>query len=105
MNPIGSSNLTVWVAGLAETVLAYAVFTVLQRHLNRFRLLKTVALQLNLLALAMFAMLFMSPLLVQLHRHVLAGVEAAALFLVVAIGLRVLDGLFFIQNPPQEKQE
>jgi small-conductance mechanosensitive channel/CRP-like cAMP-binding protein len=95
MDLTGASTVTQGLLGLGATALAYAVFTSLQRYLSRYRLLKAVALQLNLLALAMFAMLFMAPVLAQWHRYVLAALGAGALFLIVAISLRALDGFVF----------
>jgi small-conductance mechanosensitive channel/CRP-like cAMP-binding protein len=77
------------------TLAAWGFFALLLWLLRRVRPLRTVAGQLNLLALALFALLFLSPHLDRWHGYVIAGVEAAAVFLILIISLRGLDGLIF----------
>ncbi|MCE9616033.1 MAG: mechanosensitive ion channel family protein [Lentisphaerae bacterium] len=76
-------------------LLVYAAFILLQRALRRFALLRSVSVQLNLLMLSLLLMLFLSPVLEQMHHHVLAGVLAAATFLGLAIALKLFDVVAF----------
>lgn len=86
-----------WLIGLVATLVAYVIFTFLQRFLRRNHFLRTIAFQLNLLVLALLALLFLSPQLAGLHRYVLSAVQATAVFLLVVIVLRAIDIFFFDQ--------
>lgn len=76
-------------------VLLYALFTLSQRHWGRSPLLRGVAVQLNLLVLALLVLTCLSPLLARLHVYVLNGCAAFAVFLGVAIGTKLLDAFLF----------
>ena len=84
-----------WLGGLGYTLLAYVIFTVLQRFLRRNHFLSLISFQLNLLAFAVFALLFLTPQMVSLHHDVLSAVQVFAIFLLVVIGLRAFDIFFF----------
>jgi small-conductance mechanosensitive channel/CRP-like cAMP-binding protein len=86
-----------WLIGLVSTLAAYVIFTFLQRFLNRTLFLKTIAFQLNLLVLALLALLFLSSQLAGLHRYVFSAVQAIAVFLLIVIVIRAIDILFFDQ--------
>jgi small-conductance mechanosensitive channel len=86
-----------WLIGLVSTLVAYFLFTFLQRLLNRNHFLGIIAFQLNLLVLVLLALLFLTPQLAGLHLHVLSAVRVIAVFLLVVIGLRTIDILFFDQ--------
>lgn len=93
-----------WLIGLVSTLVAYFLFTFLQRLLNRNHFLGVIAFQLNLLVLALLALLFLTPQLAGLHLHVLSAVRVIAVFLLVVIGLRAIDILFFDQLRHRRKQ-
>jgi small-conductance mechanosensitive channel len=78
-----------------SVLVAYVLFTVLQRFLRRNHFLKTIAFQINLLILALLALLFLSPQLAGLHHYVFSAVQAIAVFLLIVIIFRALDILFF----------
>ena len=80
---------------LLGLLVVYALFTVLQRVWRRVRILGVIAIPLNLLVLALLALVFLAPVLARLHRYVHDGFTAAAVFMGVVISLRVLDVLFF----------
>jgi len=86
-----------WFIGLVSMLVTYVIFTFLQRFLNGYHFLRGIAFQLNLLVLALLALLFLTPQLVGLHRYVLSAVQATAVFLLVIIGLRAIDMFFFDQ--------
>jgi len=86
-----------WMIGLASTLIAYVLFTFLQRFLHRSHFLKIIAFQLNLLALALLSLLFLTPQLAGLHHYVLSAVQVVVFFLLIVIGLRAIDILFFDQ--------
>ena len=86
-----------WHIGLVSTLVAYVIFTFLQRFLRRIHFLKVIAFQLNLLALALLTLLFLNPQLAGLHHYVLSAVQATAAFLFVFITLRTIDIFFFDQ--------
>jgi uncharacterized membrane protein YjjP (DUF1212 family) len=50
-----------WLIGLVSTLVAYFLFTFLQRLLNRNHFLGIIAFQLNLLVLVLLALLFLTP--------------------------------------------
>jgi small-conductance mechanosensitive channel/CRP-like cAMP-binding protein len=78
----------------------YLLFTAAQRlFLGRNAFLRSVALQLNLLALTLLTLGFLGPTLERIHPHVRTGVQAAALFLCVTIGLKLGDLFFFDRLP------
>jgi small-conductance mechanosensitive channel/CRP-like cAMP-binding protein len=77
----------------------YLAFTGAQRFMARSPFLRSVALQLNLLAFALLALAFLGPVLDQFHAYVRAGVQAAALFLCITIGLKLGDLFFFDRLP------
>lgn len=74
---------------------AYAIFTMVQRFLVRHLLLRRIGLQLNLLVLSLLLLLCLEPLLAVLPAGVRSGVQAAALFFGIMVGVSVLDVLFF----------
>ncbi len=86
-----------WLIGLVSTLVAYIIFTFLQRFLHRTHFLKIIAFQLNLLALALLALLFLTPQLAGLHQYVLSAVQVTAVFLLIVIIIRAIDILFFDQ--------
>ena len=86
-----------WLIGLVSTLVAYVIFTFLQRLLHRNHFLRIIAFQLNLLVLALLTLLFLTPQLAGLHRYVLSAVQVIVFFLLVVIGLRAIDILFFDQ--------
>jgi small-conductance mechanosensitive channel len=86
-----------WLIGLVSTLAAYIIFTFLQRFLHRNHFLKIIAFQLNLLVLALLALLFLSPQLTGLHQYVLSAVKAMTVFLLIVIIIRTIDILFFDQ--------
>ena len=91
----GAFNLHTGWRGIAATLLAYVLFSLLQRYLSRYPILKAVSLQLNLFVLALALMLFLSDPLARIEPGVLTGVRAAAVFLALVIGLRLGDRLYF----------
>jgi small-conductance mechanosensitive channel len=93
----GTFQIGDWFIGLLSTLVAYVIFTVLQRFFNRYYFPKAIAFQLNLLALACFALLFLTSQLAGLHRYVFSTVQAAAVFMLIVIGLRAIDIFFFDQ--------
>ncbi|MBA4422449.1 MAG: hypothetical protein C0390_05010 [Syntrophus sp. (in: bacteria)] len=86
-----------WLIGLVSTFVAYVIFTFLQRFLHRIPFLRIIAFQLNLLALALLTLLFLTPQLTGLHHYVLSAVQATAVFLLVVIVFRAIDIFFFDQ--------
>jgi small-conductance mechanosensitive channel/CRP-like cAMP-binding protein len=86
-----------WFIGLAFTLSAYVMMTLLQRFLRRYHFLRTIAFPLNLLFLASLLLLFLAPQLANLHRHVLAAVQTTAIFLLAVIVLQAIDVLFLDQ--------
>ena len=86
-----------WLIGLVSTFVAYVMFSSLQRFLHRIDFLRVIAFQLNLLALALLTLLFLTPQLAGLHHYVLSAVQATAVFLLVVIVLRAIDIFFFDQ--------
>jgi small-conductance mechanosensitive channel/CRP-like cAMP-binding protein len=92
--PMGSIDVADAMPRLAGLVAVYVLVTISQRLLRRFRLLNVIALPLNLLVLVLLALGFLAPVLAQLHPYARKGCEAAALFLGIAVGLKVVDVLF-----------
>ena len=86
-----------WLSGLVSTLVAYILFTILQFVLRRNHFLRMIAFQLNLLALALLAIYFLTPQLAGLHLYVLSAVQVTAVFLLIVIGLRAVDIFFFDQ--------
>ncbi len=86
-----------WFIGLLSTLVAYVIFTVLQRFLNRYYFLKVIAFQLNLLVLICLALLFLTSQLAGLHHYVFSAMQATAVFLFIVICLRAIDIFFFDQ--------
>ena len=84
-----------WLSGLVSTLVAYILFTILQFVLRRNHFLRTIAFQLNLLALALLARYFLTPQLAGLHPYVFSAVQATAVFLLIVIIIRAIDILFF----------
>jgi small-conductance mechanosensitive channel/CRP-like cAMP-binding protein len=73
----------------------YLVFTLAQRFLVRSQVLQSVGLQLNLLVLVLLVILWLKPLLAQMNRQIGSAILAFAVFLGVAIGLKLADVVFF----------
>ena len=86
-----------WLSGLVSTLVAYILFTILQFVLRRNHFLRTIGFPLNLLALALFAIYFLSPQLAGLHLYVLSAMHVTAMFFLTVIGLRAVDIFFFDQ--------
>lgn len=86
-----------WYIGLVSTLVAYVIFTFLQRFLRRIHYLKVIAFQLNILVLALLILIFLTPQLAGLHRYVLSAVQATAVFLLVVLALHGIDVFFFDQ--------
>jgi len=80
-------------------VVIYLLFTAAQRAAVRSGFLRTVALQLNLLALILLIHVFLGSLLGRIHPDVLAVVRASGVFLCVTIGLKLADLFFFDRLP------
>ena len=88
-------NLTDTTIRLGGLLAVYLIFTFAQRVLSRKHLFRAVELQLNLLVLALLALLFLGPFLHQLNSHVGNAFKAAAAFLGISIGLKLFDLLVF----------
>jgi small-conductance mechanosensitive channel/CRP-like cAMP-binding protein len=93
-----------WKLNLGETLVrlgvlaaVYLVFTVAQRLLARHHVFRNAELALNLLALCLLVLLLLGPVLDQMNTQVRVGFRAAAVFLGVAIGLKLFDFVFFDQ--------
>ena len=85
-----------WLIGLVSTLVVYVPFTILQHYiLHRDYFLRTIAIQLNLLVLALLALLFLTPELYALHSYVFSAVQTTAVFLFMVIIIRAVDVLFF----------
>jgi small-conductance mechanosensitive channel len=85
-----------WLIGLVSTLVVYVPFTILQHFiLHRDYFLRTIAVQLNLLVLALLALLFLTPELYALHSYVFSAVQTTAVFLFMVIIIRAVDVLFF----------
>ena len=80
-------------------LVVYLLFTLVQRFLMRHPVLRSVGLQLNLLALTLLILLLLRPLFDQMNVHVRSAVQAMAVFLAVSVGLKLLDVLVFEQLP------
>ena len=80
---------------LGAVLVIYLCFTVAQRLLSRNQLLRAIELQLNLLVLVLLAVLFLGPVLDQMHAYVRDAFRAAAVFLGITIGLKLFDLLVF----------
>ena len=76
---------------LGALLVIYLCFTVAQRFLSRKQLFRGIELQLNLLVLVSLALLFLGPVLDQMHKYVWDAFKAAAVFLGVSIGLKLFD--------------
>jgi small-conductance mechanosensitive channel/CRP-like cAMP-binding protein len=92
IGPIDFSDASLRLLGL---LVVYVLFTFFQRAWRRFRLLNVIALQLNLLVLTLLALVFLDPVFAQVHRFVRNGFAAAAVFLGIIVGLKILDVLLF----------
>jgi small-conductance mechanosensitive channel/CRP-like cAMP-binding protein len=88
-------NLTDTMVRFGVLFTIYILFTTAQRFLARNHLFRIVGLQLNLLVLVMLVMLFLRPILDQMNSYVWGGINAAAVFLGVTIGLKLFDVLVF----------
>jgi small-conductance mechanosensitive channel/CRP-like cAMP-binding protein len=71
--------------------LAYLCVTLAQRFLSRRYVFRQIELQLNLLVFVALVVLFLAPLFERLPDYVGTAVRAAALFLGISIGLKLLD--------------
>ena len=80
---------------LGGLLVIYLGFTLAQRFLSRRHLFRQIELQLNLLVLVLLAVLFLGPVLDQVHHYVGRAFRAAAVFLGVSIGLKLFDMLVF----------
>ena len=80
---------------LGGLLVIYLGFTLAQRFLSRRHLFRQIELQLNLLVLVLLAVLFLGPVLDQVHHYVGKTFKAAAVFLGVSIGLKLFDLLVF----------
>ncbi len=76
-------------------VVAYVSFTLFQRYLRRFRLLSVVALPLNLLVLDILLLALFVPVVAGIGLPLESLCAAAAVFLGITLGLRILDVLVF----------
>jgi small-conductance mechanosensitive channel/CRP-like cAMP-binding protein len=76
-------------------LLVYLLFIAAQRFLDRHHLLRSVGLQLNLLALVLLVLLLLEPVLEQMNSQVRDALRAAVVFLGIVIGLRWFDVLCF----------
>jgi small-conductance mechanosensitive channel/CRP-like cAMP-binding protein len=88
-------NLKDGVLRVVALLVLYVAFTLAQRLLSRRPLLREIGLTLNLMVFALLAVLFLGPLLDQMHNYVGNAVRAAAVFLGVIVGLKLFDLLFF----------
>jgi len=86
-----------WLSGLVSTLVVYILFTILQFVLRRNHFLRTIGFPLNLFALALSAIYFLSPQLAGLHLYVLSAMHVTAIFFLTVIGLRAVDIFFFDQ--------
>jgi len=96
-------------ARVGALLMVYLIFSLAQRGLSRRPLFKSISLQLNLLTLMLLVLLFLKPILLQMHPHVGEAVMASAAFLGVALGLKLFDVVFFgvfarWRNRPQVPQ-
>lgn len=91
----GRVDLATALFRLGALVVAYLLFTVAQRLLARGPVLKSISLQLNLLTLMLLVLVFLKPVLLQLHPGVADTILAATAFLGIATGLKLVDILFF----------
>src|ERR1035437_8644877 len=66
---------------LGALLVIYLCFIVAQRFLSRKQLFRGIELQLNLLVLVSLALLFLGPILDQMHKYVRDAFRAAAVFL------------------------
>jgi small-conductance mechanosensitive channel/CRP-like cAMP-binding protein len=74
---------------------SYLSFTLTQRFLLRHPVFRSIRLQLNLLVLSLLLLFFLRPVLDQMSIHVRSAIQAAAIFLGLSIGFRLLDLLIF----------
>ena len=88
-------NLADAATRLGALLVIYLCFTVAQRFLSRKQLFREIELQLNLLVLVSLAVLFLGPVLDQVHNYVRDAFRAAAVFLGITIGLKLFDRLVF----------
>jgi len=91
----GEVDLASVTGRMAGVLAAYLLLTVAQRFLSRNQIIKSVNLQLNLLMLALLVLVFLKPVLALMNPHVGNAVVAAAIFLGIAIGLKLGDVLIF----------
>jgi len=91
----GRIELAGAMARLGALFAAYLLFTVAQRWLARSHVLRSISLQLNLLTLMLLVLVFMKPVLLQMNPGVADAILAAAAFLGVATGLKLVDVLLF----------
>lgn len=102
-------DLAETMARVGALLLAYLVFSLAQRVLSRQPVFKSVGMQLNLLVLMLLVLLFLKPVLLQMHPHVATAIMAATVFFGVVVGLKLFDVLFFgvfaqWRNRPQVPQ-
>lgn len=88
-------DLTDALLRLGGVLAVYLLFTLAQRFLVRNQVFRSIGLQLNLLVLALLAMFFLGHILDDMKSYVRGGIMAAALFLAIALGLKLLDFLMF----------
>ena len=84
-----------WLIGVVSTLVVYVIFTFLQRFLNRNPFLRNIAFQLNLLVLALLALLFLNSQLAGLHHYVLSAFQATVAFLLIVIAISAIDLILF----------
>jgi small-conductance mechanosensitive channel len=88
-------NLTTASVRFGLLFATYLLFSLAQRFLLRHPLFRSIGLQLNLLVLVSLMLLLLRPVLDQMHVHVRSAIQAAAVFLGISIGLKLVDMLVF----------
>jgi small-conductance mechanosensitive channel/CRP-like cAMP-binding protein len=80
---------------LGMVLIAYLAFTGAQRLVNRQSLVRSIGVLLNLLVLLLLALVGLQPALDQMNSDVRDAIKATAVFLGVAMGLKLFDRLYF----------
>lgn len=80
------------------------VFAFAQRFLPQRAIFRSLSLQLNLLVFVLLALLILSPVLDQMNAIIRNAFKAAAAFLSLTLGLKLLDELFFDRLPRWRNQ-
>ncbi len=103
---LNGAKLDFWDTVLRLGLLAAAclVFGLMQRWLPRHSIFRNLNLQLNLLAFVLLGLLILSPVLDEMNGQIRSAFKAAAAFLSLTLGLKLLDGLFFDRLPRWRNQ-